>query len=76
MTADKSKTLSGTNMKPKPGSQFVQAVLLMLAMLYGGLLLFPGSDTFNHTACATTGLPLSVQSEPWMPRDPSMFCSE
>lgn len=51
MTADKSTALSGANMKPKPESRFVQAVLLMLVMLCGGVLLLPGSDYSRQTAC-------------------------
>jgi hypothetical protein len=51
MMADKSTALSGTNMKPKPESRFVQAVLLTLAMLCGGALLLPGSDYSRQTAC-------------------------
>jgi hypothetical protein len=63
-------------MKPKSASQFVQGVLLMLAMLCGGLLLFPGGDAFNKPACISMESPLSGQDEPWMPGNPSMSCSE
>ena len=62
-------------MKTKAGSQLVQAILFMLAMVLG-LLLLPGKDINSGTDCINRDAAETVRLTPWQLPDRSRACAE
>jgi len=66
---------TGDEMKTKAGSQLIQAILFMLAMVLG-LLLLPGKDIHSETDCINRDSPESVRLTPGVRPERPHACSE